>query len=174
MDFDLEKTLAQIDGQNIEKFMLNRLTDKDREQINTGIEIAFRGYSLHNWLQKDTTLAQAWNKATEQLRIMTFSFTQNNPAVIYARQAAFDFKAKWQQKTRSVDNLNQTIQCPPEREKQWANKAQSDINTGIGIIKQKIMEFETNPGDHTQTPQNQNTIKQNVHERINKHERIRK
>jgi len=61
MNFELEKILAKVSGENAENFAERVISDSDKAQINFAFNQMFSGLSLLEWMQ-NVPLADAWKK----------------------------------------------------------------------------------------------------------------
>jgi len=142
MDIELEKKLAIIGGQSPEEFDRNQLAESDRVLISNALDILFSGLSLSNWLDGGT-LYDAWQKSLKQIHGLVYEIKAINSAVMYLRAAALDQRNRQSNMMISSRNSNNLIQCPSQSRDGWRAHADSQINEGIAIIRQKIEEFDT-------------------------------
>ncbi|MBR5625884.1 MAG: hypothetical protein IKW67_03845 [Alphaproteobacteria bacterium] len=174
MDKDFEKISALLNGEQIDSYYKNQLTDADKAQIDNAIETLFSGLSLDNWL-KGEKLMDAWKAALDTIREMIFSIRLQNPAVLYARQAVFEHRKKWHIKIVYSPHGHETINCSPEKHEQYQENANEKIQNGMEMLRKKFLEFES--GTPKQQPEKKQIHKttnlQMVMTRENEHERTR-
>ena len=140
MDKDFEKTLALLDGQTVDAYIRSQLSDTDKQQIDSAIEILFSGFSLQKWLS-GVTLGEAWKMALDLVRDYVFSFTMSNPATTYARTATFQHRKQWMVKIVSALHANEIINCPPEKFSAWQEDASIKIQNGADMLRNVITNF---------------------------------
>lgn len=171
MNMDFEQTIAMLNGQSIDSFMDNQLTNQDKLQIDNAIETLFSGLSLKNWLDGGT-LGNAWTVALDAVRDTIFAVQQKNPATMYAQSATFRHRAKWQSQIIASRNSQELIRCPDNQRNAWYENANTKIQNSIEILRQKFIAFESGTprkpitNIHQHTNQNMNTIGEHEHERV--------
>lgn len=171
-----DKIMAMLGGQSSAEYTRSQLTEQDRIQINNAIDVLFSGLSLRNWLGGGT-LGNSWAQALDSVREFVFSFPGNNPAIIYAHQATFDHRKKWQTKIVMSQDGDEKIHCTDVQCAELGADAQNKIQNGVAMLRAKIAEFDAPNAPRT----NATTPKQNVptrdycqvREREHEHERER-
>jgi hypothetical protein len=172
MSIDFEKTMAILNGQSVESFMKSQLTEQDKTQIDNAIDVLFSGLSLRNWLG-GVKLRDAWTSALDTLRDAIFAVSYNNPATLYARQSVFYHRNRWQSQIIASHEANNIIQCPDNERDTWQQSAETKIQNGLEILRQKFLEFEsgtpratvTQKTEILRTPENTRTIGERENER---------
>ena len=172
MSMDFEKTMAILNGQSVESFMKSQLTEQDKAQIDNAIDVLFSGLSLRNWLG-GVKLREAWADALDTLRDAIFAVSYNNPATLYARQSVFYHRNRWQSQIIASHEANNIIQCPDNERDTWQQSAETKIQNGLEILRQKFLEFEsdtprtavTKKAAVVRTPENVRTIGEHENER---------
>lgn len=172
MSLDFEKTMAILNGQSVESFMKSQLTEQDKAQIDNAIDVLFSGLSLRNWLG-GVKLREAWADALDTLRDAIFAVSYNNPATLYARQSVFYHRNRWKSQIIASHEGNNTIQCPDNERDAWQQNAETKIQNGLEILRQKFLEFESDTPRTTvtkkaavvRTPENVRTIGEHENER---------
>ncbi len=177
MDMEFEKTLAILGGQSADAFIKSQLSDTDKAQIDSAIDLMFSGLSLHNWLAGGT-LGNAWSGALDTVREYVFSFMENNPATNYARTATFAHRRKWHVQIVSSIHANDTIRCPSDKFSAWQDDANAKIQDGAEMLRAKIAEFASKPAvrrlPQTINPIVRDAIKsRTIGEREHEHEHVR-
>ena len=142
MGMEFEKTMAILSGQSVEAFMKSQLTEQDKIQIDNAIDVLFSGLSLRNWLG-GVKLREAWTDALDTLRDAIFAVSYNNPATLYARQSVFYHRNRWKSQIIASHDCNKTIQCPDDERNAWQQNAETKIQNGMEILRQKFLEFES-------------------------------
>ncbi len=177
MSLDFDKTMAILNGQTVENFMKSQLTEQDKTQIDNAIDVLFSGLSLRNWLD-DIKLREAWAKALDTLRDAIFAVPFNNPATLYARQSVFYHRKRWESQIIASHNANNLIQCPDNERATWAESADTKIQNGMEILRQKFLEFESGTARKNTAQQNTlnvqeiiRTIGEHEHEHVREHVR---
>ncbi len=172
MDMDFAKTLALINGDTMETFMNNQLSQSDCAQIDNAIDTLFSGLSLLRWLQ-GATLAKSWSGALDEVRDIVFAITSQNSATIYARNYVFVHRRRWHVKIVSCQRPDQLISCPPEKFTDWENDAKMKIQMGVDLLHKKVAEFSTNTAKTAPVFQNITQLNmQMVQERSNERELV--
>lgn len=168
MDFEIEKLLAKVSGENVENFAAHVISDTDKKQINFAFEQMFNGISLLEWM-KGGLLVDAWNVALDKVRDFIFGLEESSYIIDYLRVAVFDFR-----KHKSKDFHNSVHAC--EYFHSDANvgilekSAKEKIQNGIDIIMNIIASPKTCDVKQ-QTNENVNCIQK---EREYENERTRK
>lgn len=91
MDFEIEKLLAKVSGENVENFSACVMSDADKKQIDFAFEEMFNGLSLIEWM-RGGLLVDAWNNALDKMRDFIFGIDETNYVVDYLRSAVFKFR----------------------------------------------------------------------------------
>ncbi len=172
MDAQFDKMISMLSGMTSEEFLNKQLSDSEKQQIETAIDLMFNGLSQRNWINGGT-LSEAWLAALDTVRDTVFAFMQNNPATRYARNATFDHRKKWRSMAITSLEGTRTLNCPPEKKTAWIEDANTKIQNGYEILQQIIIRFESGTA---RVPQQQNIIQraQNIKtmdEREHVHER---
>ena len=176
MNMDFEQTIAMLNGQSIDNFMVSQLTTQDKAQIDNAIDTLFSGLSLKNWLDGGT-LGNAWTVALDAVRDIIFATQHKNPATLYAQSATFRHRAKWQSQIIASRNAQEFIRCPDDQRNSWYENANTKIQNSIEILRQKFIAFESSTprkpttNAHQHNNQNMNMIGEHEHERERVHEK---
>lgn len=136
MDFETEKLLAKISGENVENFAACVISPAIKNQIDFAFEQMFSGLSLIQWM-KGGLLIDAWNVALDKMRDFIFSIEQSNYMVDYLRTAVFDFK---KHKSKDFHNsVHATEYFRSDANMEILEKAGHEkIQNGVDIIKNLI------------------------------------
>ena len=170
MDFEIEKLLAKVSGENVENFAAHVMSDTDKKQVNFAFEQMFNGISLIEWMNGGL-LVDAWNVALDRIRDFIFDLDESNYIIDYLRVAVFDFR-----KHKSRDFHNSVHACEyfhTDADSDILKKSANEkIQNGIDIIMNIIATPKTSV-EKQQTNQNVNCI-QKEYEREHERERTRK
>jgi len=139
MNFDTEKLLAKIAGENVENFANCVISDSVKTQIDFAFNQMFQGLSLLQWMQK-ITLADAWNAAFDNMYEFVFSLSEKNCVVDYLHNAIFDFKKRTMKTLKISVHANEYLNCPMEKSDELKQSANEKIQSGIDIIKKLVSE----------------------------------
>lgn len=174
MTMEFDKTMAILGGKTVDSFLSRQLTERDKTQIRNAIDLLFSGLSLRNWLAGGV-LRDAWQNALDTLRDMIFEIPQNNPATTFMRNAVFEHRAKWHVQIIASRNADDLIKCPIEEFEQWQNSANTKINEATRILRQKVIDFDSDTPRTTvaQTPIKNIDMLRTMGEREHEHERVR-
>ena len=168
MDFEIEKLLAKVSGENVEIFAAHVISDTDKKQINFAFEQMFNGISLLEWVSGGV-LVDAWNIALDKVRDFIFNLEESSYITDYLRVAVFDFR-----KHNSKDFHNSVHACEYFHSDVNVDilrkSAQDKIQNGIDIIMNIIASPKTCDMKQ-QTNENVNCIQK---EREYENERTRK
>ena len=171
MDSQFEKMVSMLSGINTKEYMNNQLSDLEKKQIESAIDLMFNGMAQRNWINGGT-LSDAWLNALDTVRETVFTFTQTNAATQYARNATFNHRKIWRSTAIASLEGNRTLNCPPEKREAWINDANTKIQNAYEILEKIIVNFGTNNQHAAQQqvifkPVNFKTIdeRENVHER---------
>ncbi len=135
MDFELDKIMAKVSGENRENMAQYIISNTDKAQIDFAFNEIFSGISLLEWMKK-ITLADAWKIALDKLRDFVFSIQEQSYVVDYLHNAVFEFRKKQIKQTLETSiHANEYIQCPANKYDELKEKANSKIQTGTDIIK---------------------------------------
>ncbi|MEE1110938.1 MAG: hypothetical protein UIH99_01870 [Alphaproteobacteria bacterium] len=142
MSIEFDKTIAMLGGQSVNSYLETQLSERDKTQINNAIELIFSGLSLKNWLDGGT-LGEAWSKALDSVREITFAITNKNPAVTYAQAETFRHRTRWKSTIVMSHDATKTIKCPADQRDNWYAQANEKTQNGIEILRNKIAAFES-------------------------------
>ena len=136
MDFEIEKLLAKVSGENVENFAACVISDTDKKQIDFAFEEMFNGLSLLEWM-RGGLLVDAWNVALDKMRDFIFGINETNYVVDYLRVAVFDFR-----KNKSKNFHNSVHVCEYFQTDTNSNilkkAAREKIQNSVDIIKNLI------------------------------------
>jgi len=176
MNFDFEKLMAKVSGENTEDFSKRIISDSDKKYINFAIDQMFIGLSLLEWM-KHVTLADAWRVSLDIVRDYVFSMIGQSYILDYMRRSVFDHRQQIVKKLTDSPHTNEYIQYPPEQFPELEKSANEKIKNAIDILQSCL----SNPHSENQENQKINTdrqILQNPNERVSEREhdreRIRK
>lgn len=93
MNFEFEKLIAKISGENVENFSERVISDSDKAQINFGLNQMFQGLSLIEWMNK-ITLANAWRVSLDKMRDYIFKLNGPEYIVDYLHIVVFEHRKK--------------------------------------------------------------------------------
>ncbi len=151
MDFETEKLLAKIAGENVENFAAHVISKADKEQIDFAFDQMFSGLSLLQWMHGGL-LVDAWNVALDKMRDFIFSLEKSNYLVDYLRVAVFDFKKHKSKNFHNSVHASEYFQSDANS-KILEKAAREKIQDGIDII----MKFISIPKQGRIEKQNQKT-----------------
>ena len=149
MDFETEKLLAKVAGENVENFAAHVMSDADKKQIDFAFEQMFSGISLIQWMQGGL-LSDAWNCALDKMRDFIFGIEESNYVVDYLRVSVFDFKKRKSKDFHNSVHAGEYFRHETERgilEKSAHEKIQNGIDIIMGLIsapKTSIVRQKTN------------------------------
>jgi len=179
MDFELEKIMAKVSGENVENFAVRVIGQHEKSQIDFALNQIFSGLSVLEWMKK-MTLGDAWNRALDKMRDFIFSISEKNYIVDYLRVAVFEHRNQMLRTLSSSMHINEYIQYSSEQQPELEAGARRKIKNGIDII-QNLLSGAANPIQHTEQSKtdDDSLILQQCHERQNtkeheREERIRK
>ena len=168
MNFELEKILAKVSGENAENFAKRVISDSDKAQINFAFNQMFSGLSLLEWMQ-NVPLADAWKKTLDKMRDFIFSIDEKNYIIDYLRVAIFDFKKQIMKMLTASVHAGEFMQYDSGQRPELEKTANERIQNGIDIIKNIL----SNPHDakNENHKSNQNTqILEKLYNRDREHE----
>jgi len=149
MDFETEKLLAKVAGENVENFAVCVISDTDKKQIDFAFEQMFNGLSLIKWMQGGL-LVDAWNNALNKMRDFIFGIEESNYVVDYLRVAVFDFKKHKSKDFHNSVHAGEYFQSETESsilETAAREKIQNGIDIIMGLIsasKNCVIKQKTN------------------------------
>jgi len=171
MDFETEKILAKVAGENTENFAERVIDNSTKAQINFAFEQMFTGLSVLEW-GRGVTLGEAWNKALDKMRDFIFSIENKNYIVDYLRVAVFEHRKQVLKTMTSSMHVNEYIRSTPQQQSELEKSANEKIQNGIDIIK-SVLAVPT-AAVREQKGNNNELVFQNIKEREHEKERTRK
>ncbi|MCQ2574778.1 MAG: hypothetical protein MJ156_01575 [Alphaproteobacteria bacterium] len=142
MDLDLEKAMAMLDGQNVEKFSAKLVTQQDKDAINEALELIFSGMSLQEWLE-NVVLMDAWHTALDKMQISILSlYDQPGTITEYLRYAVFEYKKRILKRLDCSIHSGEYINCPSDKKSEWGKQATNKISSGLNILKNIVEGFK--------------------------------
>lgn len=136
MDFEIEKLLAKVSGENIENFAACVISDTDKKQIDFAFEEMFNGLSLLEWM-RGGLLVDAWNVALDKMRDFIFGINETNYVVDYLRVAVFEFKKHKSKTFYNSIHVSEYFQSDANSEI-LEKAAREKIQDGVDIIMKFI------------------------------------
>lgn len=167
MNFDTEKLLAKVAGENVENFANCVISDFARTQIDFAFNQMFQGLSLLQWME-NITLMNAWQNTLETMTEFVFSLPEKNCVADYLHVAVFDFKKNMLKTVKNSIHANEYFNCPVDKQNELKQSANEKVQQGIEIIKNLV----SAPGKCI-TEKTQNVEKNNFHEKTREYERER-
>ena len=134
MDFEFEKILAKISGENTERFATNVISANDKNQINFAFNQMFTGLSTLEWLNGGT-LSDAWNIALDRMRDLIFSINEKNYVTDYLQIAVFEHRKITKRMITDSVHAQEFLSCDEIKRKELSNDAKQKIEESIQIIK---------------------------------------
>ena len=176
MNFEFEKLMAKVSGENTENFAKRVLSESDKHQIGFALNQMFVGLSLLEWM-KHVTLANAWRASLDKMRDFVFSIDGQNYVLEYLRAAVFEHRQKMQKLFTDSLYANEYIHYPTEQFPELKKSAYEKIQNALEILKNIL----SNPNDTKteKTPENIDVqilqrFNEREHNREHEHERVRK
>ena len=131
MNFEFEKLMAKISGENTEKFSERVISETDKNQINFALDQMFRGMSLIEWMKPKNTLADAWRTSLDKMRDFIFSLPGQNYVIDYLHMAIFEHRQKMLKIVSDSLHANEYINYPVEQYPELEKSANEKITTSI-------------------------------------------
>jgi len=174
MNFDLEKLIAKVSGENTEDFSKSVISDSDQRQIKFALNQMFVGLSLLEWM-KQVTLADAWHTSLDIMRDYIFSISGQSYVLDYLRGAVFEHRKQIIKKLSDSVHVREYIQYPKEQFPELEKSANEKIKGAVDIIQNILSNPHGENADKQKTDINEQIL-QNLcnHEREPEHERVRK
>ena len=176
MNFEFEKLMAKVSGENTENFAKRVLSESDKHQIEFALNQMFVGLSLLEWMTR-MTLKDAWRVSLDKMRDFVFSITGQNYVLEYLRTAVFEHRQKMQKLFTDSLYANEYIHYPTEQFPELKKSAYEKIQNAIDILKNIL----SNPNDTKPEKSSENIdmqilqrFNEREHNREHEHERVRK
>lgn len=133
MNFEFEKLIAKISGENVENFSERVISDSDKAQINFALNQMFQGLSLIEWMNK-ITLANAWRVSLDKMRDYIFKLNGPEYIVDYLHIVVFEHRKKILKMISDSLHANEYINYPIERYSELEKSANEKIKTAVNIL----------------------------------------
>ena len=174
MDFETEKLLAKIAGENIENLATNFVSDSDKSQIDFAFNQMFSGLSLIEWTH-NVALSDAWKISLDKMRDYVFSFTETGYIIDFLHNAVFDYRKNTLKKLEFSIHANEYCPNDIKNREDLLSDAREKIKSGMDIIKKFAEQSGTQNAIRQTQKQNIKTINNaNEHSRDHEYERIKK
>lgn len=176
MNFDLEKLMAKVYGENTEDFFKRAVSDSDKRQINFAFEQMFVGLSLLEWM-KHVTLETAWRTSLDIMRDYIFDLSGQGYILDYLHVAVFEHRKQVMKKLSDSVHTREYIQYPNDQFPELEKSANEKIKNAIDIIQNILSNPHTENAGNQKINTDAQTLQQlysNEHEREPERERVRK
>ena len=170
MNFDFEKLMAKVSGENVEDFSKRVISDSDKAQINFALDQMFQGLSLIEWMNK-ITLANAWRISLDKMRDYIFGLTGPEYIVDYLHIVVFEHRQKILKMIADSLHANEYINYPTSEYPKLKDTAEEKIKTAINILTDIL---STPRGSNVENIKPAKNIETLSRTKENKYERTRK
>lgn len=140
MDFETDKLLAKISGENVENFASCVVDDGVKAQIDFAFNQMFQGLTLLQWMKKNT-LIEAWQNSLNKMIDFIFALSEKNYVTDYLHVAVFDYKKNTLKNLQNSVHAYEYFNCPVDKKDELKQSADEKIKQAIDII----MNLVSNP-----------------------------